>query len=135
MDYLEKIRIRLEHLRLSVTALQAETERRVEAMEEEIEELEQTAEVLERLKDQDSATSYISKRDATVAQMISLTLNKYGPLELVPLVQKLQEDWRPDIQPTTVSTTLTRMRVSGTVGNVSGKWHSIADTESLEYDL
>jgi hypothetical protein len=56
----------------------------------------------------------------TIADEITTILKKSGPLSKVEIHQQLEE--LREVNITTVSTTLSRMRIRGEVDNESGKW-------------
>jgi DNA-binding transcriptional ArsR family regulator len=112
----------------------AELEALIKASQTELEELRVTLRVLERLTPTRNAKGEdhgqrpaIATRSggATIADMAVAAIEQHGPVDTIELLQLLQNSWRADLQQSTLSSTLSRIKSAGLINRVDGKWQSI----------
>ena len=130
-SYQTRIRARIGELQMTIAAAQAE-----------LHDLQVAEKVLERLSDggqgsystqnpvrpapseaadRMDAVVYVG-REPTVAERAIDTLRAHGPLTTGDLLATLQENWRPDLAQTTLSSTLSRIKRDGTILQIEGRW-------------
>lgn len=119
LGYQQRIKVRAEELRKVIAASQAE-----------LVELEVAERVLGRLAaggDQHDDPDVVSgqpnrDREPTIADMAVRYLEEIGPLSSQRLLEHMQENWRPDLAATTLTSTLSRTRRTGKVVFKDGMW-------------
>jgi hypothetical protein len=113
----------------------AELENLIASASRELEELRVAERVLARLgglsdekgpEDGHDRTS--TTRDMTVADAAVDLLGRNGPMDTITLLSTMQREWRPDLQQTTLSSTLSRTKAQGRVVQIDGKWQVAPQT-------
>ena len=69
-----------------------------------------------------SRASTTTSGHLTVADKAVDALTRHGPLDTLSLLAILQAEWRPDLQQTTLSSTLSRTKALGRIAHEDGKW-------------
>ena len=117
-SYRTQIKQRISELEAEITELQ-----------QELEELRVAERVLDRIAaggpdDEGDERSNAPQRqkEPTVADKIEEYVGILGPMESSDIHHTLQEEWRPDLQFTTVSSTLSRMKQRGRITNDGKRW-------------
>jgi hypothetical protein len=110
----------------------AELEALISSATKELEELRVAERVLARLGGpseekgpEDGQDRAPTTRDMTVADVAIMTLDRLGPMDTLSLLAALQSDWRPDLQQTTLSSTLSRTKAQGRITQADGKWQVV----------
>lgn len=119
--YAARIRVRILELKKIIEAAQSE-----------LKDLEVAQRVLDRLGD-NAEPSYMLPQDVdtklnetskhrTIADVAIETLSEHGPKSSSALLEIMQQQWRPDLALTTLTSTLSRIGKDGSVKHVNGLW-------------
>lgn len=116
----------------------ADLEAQIASAQSELDELRIAERVLNRLgtgtdeKGPDDGQSRTSAtRDGTVAGVAVNALKARGPMDTLTLLEVMQQEWRADLKQTTLASTLSRIKLAGSVNQIDGKWH-VASLEIVE---
>ena len=109
-----------------------ELQKIIDAAQSELQDLEVAQRVLDRLGD-NAEPSFLPLPDAgtkrkdtakhrTIADVAIETLRENGPKSSSELLEIMQQQWRPDLALTTLTSTLSRIGKDGAVKHVNGLW-------------
>ncbi|MCA3453253.1 MAG: hypothetical protein IOC92_05500 [Rhodobacter sp.] len=109
----------------------AELEALIASASKELDELRVAERVLARLGGlsdekgpEDGYDRTSTTKDMTVADAAVDLLGRIGPMDTITLLSTMQREWRPDLQQTTLSSTLSRTKAQGRVVQIDGKWQA-----------
>lgn len=120
-----------------------ELQKIIDAAQSELQDLEVAQRVLDRLGD-NAEPSFLPLPDAgtkpkdtpkhrTIADVAIETLRENGPKSSSELLEIMQQQWRPDLALTTLTSTLSRIGKDGAVKHVNGLWQ-LPDRNSEDVD-
>ena len=109
----------------------ADLEAQIAFAQSELDELRIAERVLNRLgtgtdeKGPDDGQSRTSTtKDGTVAGVAVNALKAHGPMDTLALLKVMQQEWRADLKQTTLASTLSRIKLAGSVNQIDGKWYA-----------
>lgn len=71
-------------------------------------------------------------RPKSIKEMIGRVLDQTYPggLTAIEVLKQIQRNWRPELERTTLSPQLSRLKHDGVIKNVDGKWFLVVDNEN-----
>lgn len=71
-------------------------------------------------------------RPMSIKEMISRVLDQTYPggLTAIEVLKQIQRNWRPELERTTLSPQLSRLKHDGVIKNVDSKWFLVVDNEN-----